>query len=331
MKLSGLMLPVASRCRRSSPTAPAARSASRDVALLEVALLVDGVAPDARVAVGLQLEAHRELVRILTLVLLEPPHLIARAELLLHVVPDLVRDHVRPGEVAPRVELVLEVPVEAEIEIHDLIAGAVEGTDRRAGGAAGRAHAVAVQDHACVLIWLTRALEGLLPGLLRIGEHVGAEVLEVALGILGRRDRRRLSRRGATAAKPGVDVEGGAAAAAEQLDGEEQDHADNPEAATHGASSADRHSHPAGARAAPIDHVRIPDSPPLHPWPLPKEASPLAPVPPNGLGSADEDSRAVSPPCPARSRSGRAARAGHRARQEEAQATRSRRRRTARL
>ena len=70
-----------------------------DVALLRIE------APDARVTIGLQLEAHRQRVtRPLVGALRLRVELAHRAEQVLHVVPDLVRDHVRLREVARRAE-----------------------------------------------------------------------------------------------------------------------------------------------------------------------------------------------------------------------------------
>ena len=60
------------------------------------------------VAVGLELEAHRQLVGLLLArALLGLAHLGAGAEEVLHVVPELVGEHVHAGEVAGRVELAL--------------------------------------------------------------------------------------------------------------------------------------------------------------------------------------------------------------------------------
>ena len=81
-----------------------------DVALLEVARLEHGRRPDARVAVGLQLGADRELVGTVGVVAAEAVDLGVGAAQVLDVVADLVRDHVGPGEVAGGVELACACP-----------------------------------------------------------------------------------------------------------------------------------------------------------------------------------------------------------------------------
>jgi hypothetical protein len=71
------------------------------VARLEhVAVLADAIGIDAREAVRLQLEAHRELIRGIGIALLQPAHLVGDAEQVLDVVPDLVRHDVSAREVA---------------------------------------------------------------------------------------------------------------------------------------------------------------------------------------------------------------------------------------
>ena len=79
-----------------------------DVAGLDEAALLGGVAPDAGVAVGLELEPDGQLVGLLGAgALLRLAHLVAGAEQVLHVVPELVGEDVDAGEVARRVELAL--------------------------------------------------------------------------------------------------------------------------------------------------------------------------------------------------------------------------------
>ncbi len=107
-----------------------------EVARLEVALGEDGRGPDARVAVGLELLADRELVGLAGVVAAEPVDLAARPGQVLDVVADLVGDHVGPGEVAGGAELALHVLVEAEVEVDALVGGAVERPDGGGGAAA---------------------------------------------------------------------------------------------------------------------------------------------------------------------------------------------------
>ena len=83
------------------------------------------VRPDAGEAVGLQLQPHRELVGLLL-----ASRAAARrctfsrdAEQVLHVVADLVRDHVRLREIARRAEAPLELVEEGQVEIDLLSSG----------------------------------------------------------------------------------------------------------------------------------------------------------------------------------------------------------------
>ena len=226
------------------------------VAALEVAGLVDRVGPHAGVAVGLQLEAHRQVVGLVGILALELAHLAARAGLVLHVVAHLVRDHVGPGEVAGRAELALHVAVEGQVEVDALVGGAVERTDGGAGVPAAGGHGVAVEHHLGALIALARALERGGPGVLGIGEDVGAEVAQVALGVLSRGDAGGVGGRGRLAGEARVHAEPGhaaAAAAAQQGDQEDDDHAHHARAAAdpaHRQARARAHSAPAR-----VDHV----------------------------------------------------------------------------
>ena len=84
-----------------------------DVARLEDLALRRLVAPDAGVAVGLELEADRELVGSVGPLLLRLPHLGLGAHQALHVVAELVGDDVGLGEVAGGAEALLQLVVEA--------------------------------------------------------------------------------------------------------------------------------------------------------------------------------------------------------------------------
>jgi len=56
---------------------------------------------------------------------------------LLHMVADLMRDHVRLGEIARRVKAVLQIAIEREIHVELLVVRAVERAHRRLSHAAG--------------------------------------------------------------------------------------------------------------------------------------------------------------------------------------------------
>ena len=71
-----------------------------EVARLEQAAVIRRAGPDPREAVRLELEAHEIEVRVVRVVPLLAPDLRVDPEDALHVVADLVGDHVRGGEVA---------------------------------------------------------------------------------------------------------------------------------------------------------------------------------------------------------------------------------------
>ena len=84
------------------------------------------MAPDAGVAVGLQLEPHRQRIRVARIRSLHLAHLPFRAGNRLHVMADLVREHVGLGEVPGRAEAALQLVEEAEVEVDLAIARAIE-------------------------------------------------------------------------------------------------------------------------------------------------------------------------------------------------------------
>ena len=221
------------------------------VALLQVPRLVDALRPHARVAVGLQLQPHRQRVGLVRALPAQPVDLRLGAQLLLHVVAELVGDHVRPREVAGRAELGLHVAIEGEVHVGPLVGRAVERPHLAAGRAAAGPHALAEEHELGALVAIAGAREDVLPGVLRAGEDVGAEVPEVALRVLRRVDRRGLRRLGA-AVERGVDREAPAraASAAEQLDGQEDDDPGHAEPAAHLAAAAARQAHAPAAAAA---------------------------------------------------------------------------------
>src|SRR4029453_9190234 len=75
-------------------------------------------APNAREAIGLQFERDRERILLIGPRGLRAPHLCVGAQQRLHVMPELVCDHVGTREVARRTEALLELAEEPEIEIH---------------------------------------------------------------------------------------------------------------------------------------------------------------------------------------------------------------------
>src|SRR5215212_1923083 len=100
-----------------------------DIALFDNVLHAIGVVgPNAREAIGLQLQAHRNLIRA---PLIAAPALVGRflknSERVLYVVADFMRDHIGFGEFARRMEAVLHLLEEGQVEIHLLVIRAIEG------------------------------------------------------------------------------------------------------------------------------------------------------------------------------------------------------------
>src|SRR5437667_6656191 len=89
-----------------------------EIARLEQVALLREESPYAGVAVRLQLQAHRQVVaasRVHPLRLrVELPH---RAEQVLHVMADFVRDHIRLREIAGRPEAIVKVLEKCHIEM----------------------------------------------------------------------------------------------------------------------------------------------------------------------------------------------------------------------
>ena len=166
----------------------AALSAALDVARLEDVLgLLRLVGPDAGEAVGLQFDADLNGV---SLPLAHPlPHrvdLIHDAEQVLHVMADLMRNHVGLGGVAWCVEAVFQLLVEGEVDIDLLILGAIERAHLRHADAAGRAHAAGKQHELRIAVSRSVLRKQLAPDVLGFGEHHRDELLEVVLACAAR-------------------------------------------------------------------------------------------------------------------------------------------------
>src|SRR6185436_15830614 len=119
---------------------------------------------------------------------------LSQPEQVLHVVSDLVGDHVGLREVAGRAEPVTQRAEEAEIEVELMVGRTVERSDRRARRAARRLDGAREEDELRVAVLLAEVAEDLAPGVLGVGEHNGDEVANLVAA--GRRGgRRRLRRR----------------------------------------------------------------------------------------------------------------------------------------
>ena len=130
------------------------------------------IGPDAGEAVGLQLHAHLERVGLrLAHALARGLDLIGDAEQLLHVMADLMRDDIGLGHVARRVEAVLQLLVEVEVDIDLLVVRAVERAHLRQPSAAGRAHAAGEQHQLGIAIALAVARQDIPPDILGVAEN----------------------------------------------------------------------------------------------------------------------------------------------------------------
>src|SRR5665213_726179 len=97
-----------------------------DIGPVDEVPLPRGVSPDTRKAIGLQFQLHRKRIPLTWLLLLQTPHFRLYSEKLLHMVADLVRDHVSLCKVSGRPEAPLQFGEKAEIEVDLLIARTVE-------------------------------------------------------------------------------------------------------------------------------------------------------------------------------------------------------------
>ncbi len=80
---------------------------SGDVALIDDVALLGGVSPHAGETIGLKLQPDRKSVSLAGVLLLESPNLPLDPEDLLHVVPDLVSNHIGLSEFARAPNLLL--------------------------------------------------------------------------------------------------------------------------------------------------------------------------------------------------------------------------------
>src|SRR5215467_1550990 len=164
-----------------------------DVAGLEEApFLLRVVCPYAGQAVGLQLDANLELIGLsLVEALLRLLHLRQDAEQILHVVADLVRDHVGLRELAAlasdlaAAETPLDVLKECGVEIDLLVVRTIERSHGGRGIAAGRARGAGEHHQRRRPVGLARPREDLAPLRFGAAEHRRNEFLH----LIGRQPR----------------------------------------------------------------------------------------------------------------------------------------------
>ncbi len=161
------------------------------------------------------------------------------------MVPDLVCDHVRSGEVSRRAKAPRQLLEEREIEVHLVIGRAVERPGGpRCGPAA--AHRARREDHdRRAGVPLARLLEDLRPHVLRVARHELRELERVALrrcrpagALVSRSGARR--RRGNGLVDPAGRQRPAAVSAAEDVPAEEQRQHDDDDQAEPAASDPHR-------------------------------------------------------------------------------------------
>jgi hypothetical protein len=201
------------------------------------------VRPDAGEAIRLQLEPHRRAGGALRVP--EARDALADAEELLDVVPELVRDDVGLRELAAGAELARELVEEAEVDVHLLVFGAVEGARRRVAQAAAGARRVRIKNELGVAVGPLLARELRLPARLHVVQDEGHEV-----------DLGRLGLRSGSLERPPVGPLRIGAAAHPHLPAHD-DEPDEKHDAPHPASHEPRHEEEQVADAAGLAHRRI--------------------------------------------------------------------------
>ena len=163
------------------------------------------IGPDAGEAIGLQLLPHRQRIAVaLAHVLAQFGHLVGDAEQVLHVVADLMRDHVSLRKVSRGAEPVGELVEEGEVDIHTLVGRAIERTHRRLAKATGGLSGIAEQNQSRLAVGLADLpLEDVTPHILGALEDARHEVrFRIVAGrpgraaLLGGRVTRRAAARG---------------------------------------------------------------------------------------------------------------------------------------
>ena len=109
---------------------------------------------------------------------------------------DFMGNHIGLGKIAGRAKALLQFAEERQVDIHPLIARAIERPDRRVGEAAGGVHPAAKQHQGRVLVLAIGALEDFAPGVLGIAEYRANElrllIIAGRCGTLRRADRAAL-------------------------------------------------------------------------------------------------------------------------------------------
>ena len=104
------------------------------------------------------------------------PHPLLDAEQLLHVMAELMRDHVGLREIAGVAAEVLQLLPERQVDVDLFVFGTIERTRRRLRRSAAGIRDIAIQHQLGVPILPSVLGEDLRPGLLRVIEHKADEV-----------------------------------------------------------------------------------------------------------------------------------------------------------
>src|SRR4029079_5153603 len=95
---------------------------------------------------------------------------------------DFVRDHVGLREVSGRAEALLQVAVEAQVDVDAVVIRAVERPDGRLREAASRPYRIAEQNELRLFVGLAVAVEQSVPGLFGVRQDHGYELAELVGG-----------------------------------------------------------------------------------------------------------------------------------------------------
>ena len=150
----------------------------------QIPLTLGVVAPDAGETIRSQFHSDRQGLPLLFRGLaLEARHLLCNPHQVFHVMAHLMRDHIGLSEVVGRAEAVGHLVEEGEVQIHVVIVGAVEGTDCRRRGPAGRLDCADEEYKSRIFILRPKEL---LPGGFRVGEDNPGEFSQLVVGRSGR-------------------------------------------------------------------------------------------------------------------------------------------------
>lgn len=97
-------------------------------------------------------------------------YLFGQTQLVLHMMTNLMGDHIGLGKLARRFELAGQLLKEAQVQINLLIDGAIERADRRVGKAAGGGDLATEQHQLGLAILFAELFELLRPNVLGIGQ-----------------------------------------------------------------------------------------------------------------------------------------------------------------